>query len=132
MIIVVLGIVAAVAVPKMGALTQSYRKTATKSEMAMLKRAIVGTAQMLAGGRYVDVGFEGDVGHAPISLQELGVRSDSLPLFNKFTRMRWNGPYVDTAGGEYLRDSWGIAYQYDRTVRTITSVGGPDTLVVAF
>jgi len=132
MIIVVLGIVAAVAVPKMGALTQNSRKSATKSEMAMLKRAIVGTAQALAGGRYVDVGFEGDVGHTPISLQELGVKSDSLPLYNKFTRVGWNGPYVDTTGGEYLTDSWGIAYQYNRTARSITSVGGPDTLVVTF
>ena len=86
-IIVVLGIIAAVAIPKMGTLTDNSRVNATLAEMHMLKRAIVGNPQIVTGGRYVDAGFEGDVGHPPASLSELGVKPDSLPVFNNFIRL---------------------------------------------
>lgn len=132
MVIVVLGIVAAIAIPRMGGLDENARVTATKSELLMLKRAIVGNPSVISGGRYVDCGFEGHIGHPPASLAELGNRPDSLPVYDRFTRCGWNGPYVDTAGGEFLMDAWGSSYVYDPVARTISSVGGLDTLVVSF
>jgi len=132
MIIVVLGILAAVAVPRMGGMTESSRVSATKAEMAMLKRAIVGNPQVTGGGRYLDVGFEGDVGFPPTRLQDLAVKPDSLSAHNQFTRLGWNGPYVDTSGSSYAVDAWNTPYSYDPAARTITSVGGSDTLVLAF
>ncbi len=132
MIIVVLGILAAIAVPRMGAINDSSRISATRAEMAMLKRAITGNPQVTAGGRYVDVGFEGNVGHPPASLPELAQKPDSIAAYNQFTNLGWNGPYVDSAGGGYLTDSWGVAYSYNPTARTIVSVGGSDTLTLTF
>lgn len=132
MVIVVLGLVAAIVVPRMGSLSESSRVNATKSEMLVLKRAIIGNPSAVAGGRYFDVGFEGDVGHPPATLSELGRKPDTVPAYDKFTRIGWNGPYVDTSGGEYLTDAWGAAYVYDPGQRTIMSVGGSDTLVASF
>jgi prepilin-type N-terminal cleavage/methylation domain-containing protein len=132
MVIVVLGIVAAIAIPRMGGLSESSRINATKSEILMLKKAIVGNSSVAVGGQYIDVGFEGNIGHPPASLVELGIKSDSLPTYDKFTRLGWNGPYVDTAGDDYLTDAWGVAYIYDGVTRTITSVGGSDTISVSF
>lgn len=132
MIIVVLGLVAAIVIPQMGGLSENSRVTATKSEMLMLKRAIIGNPSVVAGGRYFDVGFEGDVGHPPASLSDLGIKPDSIPAYDKSTRIGWNGPYVDTSGGEYLTDAWGAAYIYDSGLRRILSVGGPDTIIASF
>lgn len=132
MIIIVLGIVAAIVIPRMGDVSDSSRINATKSEMLMLKRAIVGNAPVLGGGRYIDVGFEGNIGHPPVSLMELGVKPDSLSPYDRFTRTGWNGPYVDTSEDNYLRDAWGAEYLYDAASRTITSVGGADTLRISF
>lgn len=131
-IIIVLGIVAAVAIPKMGHLTDSSKATATKSEMLTLKRAIVGNPQITAGGRYVDLGFEGNIGWPPSRLPDLGARPDSIPVYDKFTGIGWNGPYIDTTGGNYLKDAWGTEYIYDGSARTITSLGGPDTQIISF
>ena len=64
-IIVILGIVAAVAVPKFGTLTENSKITATKDEITRLKTAIIGDSRVVSGGEYVNRGFEGDVGHAP-------------------------------------------------------------------
>jgi prepilin-type N-terminal cleavage/methylation domain-containing protein len=132
MIIVVLGILAAIAVPRMGGISDSSKISATKTEMAMLKRAIAGTPQVSGGGRYLDVGFEGNMGFPPTRLQDLAIKPDSLTGYNSFTRLGWNGPYIDTTGGGYLVDAWNSPYQYDPVNRTIKSVGGPDTLAAAF
>jgi prepilin-type N-terminal cleavage/methylation domain-containing protein len=126
MVIVVLGLVAAIVIPRMGGLSESSRISATKSEMLMLKRAIVGNPAAVAGGRYFDVG------HAPAGLTDLGIKPDSVPVYDKFTRIGWNGPYVDTSGGEYLIDAWGVAYIYNPAQRTIMSVGGTDTIIASF
>lgn len=131
-IIVVLGIVAAVAIPKFGSLTENARINATKEEMLTLKKAIVGDPRVTAGGRYINRGFEGDIGHPPANLMELAVKPDSLTAYDKFTRIGWNGPYIDSAGQEYLSDAWGNAYVYDRVARTITATGTIPNIVISF
>lgn len=132
LVIVILGIIAAVAIPRMGDFTESSRQSATLSELQTLKRAIVGNPSVVAGGRYIDVGFEGHLGHPPASLGELGRMPDSLAVYNKFTRIGWNGPYLDTSGGKFLTDAWKTDYIYDQSGRTISSVGGSDTITISF
>jgi len=131
-IIVVLGIVAAVAVPKVGSLIGSSRVSATKSEMAEIKMAIVGSPQNTAGGKYVVRGFQGDVGHVPSSLQDLVTKPDSVQAYNRLTERGWNGPYIDSTGGEYLNDAWNVAYSYDPATRTIVSTGSGNTITMSF
>jgi prepilin-type N-terminal cleavage/methylation domain-containing protein len=132
MIIVVLGVLAAVAIPKLGDVTENSKITATKKELLALKVAIAGNPDAVAGGKYVDRGFEGDVGFAPSSLQDLVIKPDSISAYDKLTSLGWNGPYIDSTEGNYLKDSWGVDYAYQPSSRRIISVGGSDSIIVGF
>jgi len=132
-IIVSLAIIAAVAVPRFADLATGSKVNATRQELADLKKAIVGNPSVSVGGEYIDRGFEGDVGFRPGRLQDLVVRPDSVSAYNPISRLGWNGPYIDSAGGDYLKDAWGNDYLYQPGSRTILSTGGgTDTLKVTF
>lgn len=131
-IIVVLGILASFAIPKYVDFLNQSKITATKSEMATIKRAIVGNAQVTAGGQYTDVGFLGNIGHPPATLTELVRKPDTLAAYNIVSRFGWHGPYLDSSNGDYLKDAWGVDYVYNPSVRTITSVGSGSSIVVSF
>jgi prepilin-type N-terminal cleavage/methylation domain-containing protein len=131
-IIVVLGILAAVAIPKFSDMSDSSKISATKMELTALKRAVVGNPAVTAGGAYVNRGFEGDVGHLPQRLQDLVAKPDSILTYNPLTRLGWNGPYLDGDGGVYLDDAWDASYVYQPFGRQILSTGGGDTIKVTF
>ncbi len=131
-IIVVLGILAAVAIPKMGLMTENSKINATRDEMKRIKMAIVGDARIVVGGEFINRGFEGDVGFIPSGLADLAVKPDSISGYDKFTRLGWNGPYIDSAGQIFLNDAWDIAYEYNATARTITSTGADPDIVISF
>ncbi len=127
-IIVVLGVLAAVAVPVFSNFSTAAKTNATREELNMLKRAIVGNPSAVSGGQYIDRGFEGDCGFAPSTLADLANKPDSVPSYNRLTRIGWNGPYVDSSRNDYLKDAWGANYVYDPAGRRIISPGGSDTL----
>lgn len=130
-IIVSLGIIAAVAVPRFADLATGSKTNATKQELAAIKKAIVGDPSVVSGGQYIDRGFAGDVGFAPGRLEDLVSRPDSVAAYNPVTRLGWNGPYIDSAG--YLTDAWGNPYVYLPGSRTVLSTGGgSDTIRVVF
>jgi prepilin-type N-terminal cleavage/methylation domain-containing protein len=132
-VIVALGILAAFTVPQFADMAYSSKVAATQEELLSLRRAIVGNPQAIAGGRYIDRGFLGDVGFVPSRLTDLAVRPDSIPLYDRISRIGWNGPYIDTSGGEYLEDAWGNLYLYQPAARRIISTGdGGDSLSVSF
>lgn len=131
-VIIVLGIIAAVAIPRFGDVSESAKTAATKEEMMRLKVAIIGDASIKAGGKYVSKGYLGDAGSVPAALVDLAVKPGGLAVFNNFTGLGWNGPYIDSAGGDYLSDAWGAAYVYSAAGRTITSTGGPSNIVLSF
>jgi len=131
-IIVVLGILAAVAIPKFSDISDSSKVTATKKEMQNLQRAIVGNPSIIAGGQYIDRGFEGDIGFLPQQLVDLVAKPDSIPTYNRLTRIGWNGPYIESTDNSYLIDAWGNNYIYQRSSRTITAINGTDTLKINF
>jgi prepilin-type N-terminal cleavage/methylation domain-containing protein len=131
-VIVVLGIVAAVAIPHYGNLTEGAKINTTKSEMQTIIQAITGNARLIAGGEYVDCGFEGDVGFVPSRLQDLITKPDSIPPYDKFTRRGWNGPYLDSTGGVYLTDAWSVPYLFDPATRTLTSTATEPNIVMSF
>jgi prepilin-type N-terminal cleavage/methylation domain-containing protein len=128
-VIMVLGIVAAVAIPRMGGLSQSARQAATRSEMQRLKSAILGSPDSRGIARG---GFEIDVGYPPNRLLDLVAKPDSVSVWNQFVERGWNGPYLDSSGGDYLRDAWDSTYQYNLGSRTITSNGSGAALVLSF
>ncbi len=131
-IIVVLGIIASVAIPKFADISDSSKVTATKKEMSALKRSIIGNPDIIAGGQLIDRGFEGDVGFVPSLLADLVVKPDSVAVYNKLTRLGWNGSYMDSSEGLYLKDAWDVNYVYQPLSRNILSVGGDDTIMVNF
>jgi len=132
-IIVTLGILAAVAVPKFADMAEASKVNATRQELQALKKAIIGDPSVTAGGSYVDRGFEGDVGFVPGRLLDLVSRPDSVAAYNALTRLGWNGPYIDSSGAVYLSDAWGGAYVFVPAARTIMSVGAAhDTVSVTF
>jgi len=132
-IIVVLGILAAVAIPKFSDMSDSSKINATKQELSALKQAIVGNPSATAGGVYINRGFEGDIGFLPERLQDLVSKPDSVVAYNPLTRLGWNGPYMDGDGGSYLDDAWGVTYTYQPSGRQIFSTGGgSDTICITF
>ena len=131
-IIVVLGIVAAVAVPRMGSLTENSKISVTREEMRLIKEAIVGNPKLISGGEYIDRGFLGDVGYPPSSLVDLVKKPDSIPAYDKFSRTGWNGPYLDSTENKYLYDAWDSAYSYNPAARTITAPGADPDIVLNF
>lgn len=131
-IIVVLGIISAVAIPKMGGLLGESKISATKAELSELKKAIVGNPQVVAGNALVSRGFAGDVGFVPSRLEDLAVKPDSVPSWDRIAQLGWHGPYIDSSGGEYLADAWGTTYSYDPNARTITSTGSGSNITVSF
>lgn len=131
-VIVVLAIVSAVAIPYFGDITENAKVTSTREEMNRLRVAIIGDPRVTASGAYINCGYLNDVGFAPSALVDLVSKPDSVAPYNKFTRQGWNGPYIDSAGGEYLTDAWGAVYSYDPNTRTITSTGGAGPLTISF
>jgi len=131
-VIVVLGIVATVAIPKIGGLLKSSKITATKSEMAELKLAIVGDARVVAGGRMTNCGFEGDIGSPPGQLIDLVIKPDSLSAYDHILGFGWNGPYIDTGDGSCFDDAWNVAYSYNPAARTISSSGSGESITLGF
>lgn len=126
MVILILGIMAGVAIPVIGNMIASSKTTATKDEMRRLARAIAGSDESS------DRGFQGDVGYAPSALVDLVRKPDSIIAWNPFTHVGWKGPYVDSTGGEYLTDAWGMAYTYSAPGRTIQSDGSGTAITITF
>jgi general secretion pathway protein G len=138
LVLVMIAILAAVIIPRVGDYVKTAKITGTEKEMMELARAITGDPEE---GFY---GFANDVGAIPSVLSDLYKVSDPNPSpYNPFTRSGWNGPYVDAdpnkpAGekNDIEIDAWGHDYVYSSTDRTITSYGpdgvsgGGDDIVV--
>lgn len=122
-VIVVIGILAAVAMRSMTALVQDSRKVKTKREMEMLACAIVGDPSATTGGVRSDFGYICDIGAFPPNLQALYQNPGSYST--------WDGPYLlpgfsqDSTG--FKTDEWGTLYNYSGGI-TITSTGSGSTI----
>ncbi|MCK5880163.1 MAG: type II secretion system major pseudopilin GspG [Holophagae bacterium] len=103
LVVVIIGILAAVAVPRLGGRVAQSQIAAAKASIGA-----IGTA--------IDL-YETDNGKLPASLQN---------LMTKGSEANWNGPYLRKA--ESLKDPWGKEFKYTKQnngVYEITS-GGPD------
>lgn len=102
LVVVIIGILAAVAVPRLGGRVGQSQIAAARAGVGA-----IGTA--------IDL-YETDNGKLPESLQN---------LVTKGGEPNWNGPYLRKAEG--LKDPWGTEYQYTKngSVYTVVSAG-PD------
>jgi len=122
--IIIVGILLTVAMRGGRRITATARMEETRREMDALARASVGNPELSNHGVRFDFGYVGDVGALPPNLQAL--------LGNPGGYTTWKGPYIETrftqAADDYLKDAWGVPYQYSGDV-TITSAGSGSSLV---
>jgi type II secretory pathway pseudopilin PulG len=121
--IIVIGIVAAIALQWMTGSIDDIRRIKTEREMTMLANAITGDPSVTQDGIRSDFGYVGDIGAFPLDLQAI--------YTNPGGYIAWDGPYLpagfiqDSIGFRY--DEWGGAYQYNGGI-TITSNGSGSTI----
>ncbi len=123
MVIILLGILSAVIIPRVGNMVKDSKINATKQEMQMLRVALVGDASSTVGGEMADKGYIGDVGALPPNWDALITKPAGVSSWNRNTQTGWNGPYVVDDGGDFKDDVWGN--EYTLTDSTIVS-DGPD------
>lgn len=102
-ILILLGVIAAIAVPRFVDLSGAGKRNVTLERMNNTRRAIMGDPTVVVGGRFSSSGFRGDLNQLPNPLSQLTTQG-ALPAWDKFTRHGWNGPYID---GAQLTDGWG-------------------------
>lgn len=102
LVVVIIGILAAVAVPRLTGKVEGAQRNAAKQGVSVIEGAI-------------DV-YEVDNGKLPETLQS---------LITKGSEPNWQGPYLRKA--ESLKDPWGTEYQYTKQGNLYTVVSaGPD------
>jgi general secretion pathway protein G len=102
LVVVIIGILAAVAVPRLGGRVGQSQVAAAKASIGA-----IGTA--------IDL-YETDNGKLPESLNN---------LMTKGSEPNWNGPYIRKAEG--LKDPWGVEYQFTKQGNVYTvAAAGPD------
>ncbi len=121
-VILIIGILGAVALRTIDATTNQSRFDATRKEMTELIKGIIGNPDLLADGVRINFGYVGDMGRLPDSLNALFFSEGG----------NWKGPYVTGRFSEdrqgWLTDAWGQPYVYDKENLLIKSVGGRQTL----
>lgn len=118
-VIIIVGVLATVAMRRMGGSVETARSEHTHREMLALAQAIAGNPELHSNGVRTDFGYVGDVGALPAALDNL-VENPGLAT--------WDGPYMDRgkSGDDFKRDGWGAGYIYADTV--LRSVGSGSTI----
>jgi prepilin-type N-terminal cleavage/methylation domain-containing protein len=138
-ILAIIGILAAVAVPMALRVFERTAEEATREEMDNLKIAMIGNPRKLQTSFRSDFGFLGDIGCTPASLSDLLTQPGSLAAWSFDSTMQtgggWKGPYITGAAtgdetAEFTKDQWGNDYTYSNScspslIATLTS-NGPD------
>jgi general secretion pathway protein G len=118
LVIIVIGIMAAVAFKSMDVALDNSRWDATTQEMERLSWAIAGNPDLFANGVRSDFGYVGDVGSLPPNLDAL--------VTNPGGYATWRGPYIrndfNQNPNDFKTDAWGNLYTYTGGV-TIASGG---------
>src|SRR4051812_30043175 len=95
MTILLISIVSAVSIPAFLNFKDDARAAVTNEKLVAFKMAITGDPRAVAGGEYLQPGFEKQVGGLPSSLNDLRTQG-SYTLYDPFTKIGWRGPYVST------------------------------------
>lgn len=120
-ILVVLSIIAALAIPLALRIFTVTAENTTNTEMQNLKNAMIGDPDKLASSQRADFGYLGDVGCLPGSIQDLLTKPSGVPNYSFSSTAQigagWRGPYITGAatGQEtdtFTKDEWGNSYTY--------------------
>lgn len=128
LVVIIIGIMAAVAFKSMGVALDNSRWDATTQEMEKLTWAIAGNPDLFANGIRADFGYVGDVGSLPPNLDAL--------VANPGGYATWKGPYIQTDftqnPNDYKTDAWGNLYTYAAGVTITSSGSGGNTITKKF
>ena len=121
-ILAVLATLIALLVPSTVQQLTAARRDGTLDEMEDLEKAMTGDPDLIAQGVRTDVGYLGDMGSLPASLDDLVVQG-AQPAFGFDSTMKvgagWKGPYFTLGPGSdpssHERDAFGNDYVYDDT-----------------
>ncbi len=118
LLVIVLGLMAAVAFKTMDVTLDNSRRDVTTDELDKLSWAIAGNPDLFANGSRTNFGYVGDVGSLPPNLDAL--------VTNPGGYATWKGPYIQNNftqnANDYKTDAWGNLYTYTAGV-TVTSSG---------
>ncbi|MCP4704749.1 MAG: prepilin-type N-terminal cleavage/methylation domain-containing protein [candidate division Zixibacteria bacterium] len=121
-VIIIIGIIAAVTMKSLGKATEVSRTEETKKEMELLSYAIAGNPDLIANGSRSDFGYIGDVGAMPANWDAL--------VTNPGGYTSWDGPYIKdefasgTGDTEFKLDAWGQQYSSPATINFSSTGGG--------
>lgn len=123
-VIIIMGIVAAVAFQSGRDVYDAAKVQQTKEELNSLAEAMVGNPQLQNNGVRSDFGYVGDVGALPPNLDALHSNPGGFAT--------WNGPYIENrfsqVADDYKCDAWGAPYAFAGGI-TITSTGSGSNIV---
>jgi hypothetical protein len=125
MVVIILGILSAVAFTSLTKVNQVSRAEETMREMDRLAEAIAGDPSLVSGGNRISFGYVGDIGALPANWDALATRPTGYTA--------WHGPYIHdefTAGSgdnEFQLDAWGRQYSTPNAVAFFSN-GGPSAI----
>lgn len=127
-VIIVIAVLASVAGPMIGSITDQGRSSATKSKLASLKSALISYKNDV--GRFPYIGDSTNVAkanaHNAASDKLLANNSDApvaavggnvlvtnnVEPFSTNYQRRWKGPYMDANPEDFMHDGWGNRISY--------------------
>ena len=144
-VIIVIAVLASVAGPMIGSITDQGRASATKSKLSSLKSALISYNNDV--GRFPYIGASTNVSASAAyngtnasfmsddATQNVLVTNDAMPFSTNYQR-RWKGPYMDSDPKDFMYDGWGNKIDYFATgknlyLRSSGINGTPETLVDA-
>ncbi len=124
-VIIIVGIMATVAVRKLGTSLETAKYEHTKKELDALAAAMVGNPSLFAEGARTDFGYVGDVGALPPNLDAL--------VTNPGGYTTWDGPYISRGvdPNEFKQDGWKSAYVYSDTLLRSAGSGSNIDKIIA-
>jgi hypothetical protein len=126
-VIIIAGILAAVALRSVVKLSDTARVEEAKQELDEIEYAIVGNPKLYSDNTRGNFGYVGDVGSMPANLDAL--------YSNPGAYATWKGPYVNRRleqdPNDYKVDPWGTNYAYSGGI-TVTSTGSGSNIVKKF
>ncbi len=138
-VIIVIAVLASVAGPMIGSITDQGRASATKSKMSSLKSALlayqsdVGRLPYKSGTNsrdktaysQPDLLSENDESKNVLVYNEWPSAAGNTP--NNYSR-KWKGPYMDSDVSDFMVDAWGNTIQYKAYNKNVYLwSAGPDT-----
>lgn len=119
LVIVIMGIMSAIAVQKLAPIADSFKIEETKAEMDKLALAIVGNPELQNNGVRSDFGYVGDIGSLPADLDYLVTNPGYAT---------WKGPYIqnrfEQLTDDFKKDAWQTNYAYSGGISIISTGSG--------